>query len=84
MRTGKDFSENVEPSSAVERFVYRLQIVIKHDYKTQKGFAKAIGLSEGTITGYLKGTNVPDLRTLIKIAQATDVSLDWLCGLTED
>lgn len=84
MRNGKDFRECKEPESAVERFSYRLKIVIKHDYKTQKNFAKAVGMSEATIVGYLKGTAFPYLPALIKIAQVADVSLDWLCGLTED
>ena len=84
MRNGKDFCEWKEPESAVERFSYRLKIVIKHDYKTQKNFAKAVGMMESTLAGYLKGTSFPNLPTLIKIAQVADVSLDWLFGLTED
>lgn len=34
-------------------------------------------------TSRRKGS-VPSTRTLIKLADALDVSLDWLCGRTDD
>ena len=50
---------------------------------TQNHFAEKIGVSPNTLSLYYKGAKNPTLTTLVKIAEAYDVSIDWLCGLAE-
>jgi transcriptional regulator with XRE-family HTH domain len=51
---------------------------------TQKQLAEAIGVTIRTITNYENGSRKPDIDTLIAIADYFRVSLDYLCGLTDD
>ena len=44
----------------------------------QKELGEKIGLKQQTISQYIRGVNEPDLRTLIKIADVLDISLDEL------
>jgi len=37
-------------------------------------------VSESSVKNYLKGTNIPNLRTAHAMAQFLNVSVDWLCG----
>ncbi len=55
----------------------QLRIEIK---MTQKEFAELVGLTPSSISAYEKGNRVPDLDIAQKIAEKTNVSLDWLCG----
>jgi transcriptional regulator with XRE-family HTH domain len=41
-------------------------------------FAEKIGLSPSLVSSYLNGARLPDATSLWKIADATEVSLDWL------
>lgn len=41
-------------------------------------YAKKVGVSEGTVRGYLRGTP-PKLLELIKIAREANTNLEWLC-----
>jgi transcriptional regulator with XRE-family HTH domain len=44
-------------------------------------FAKQVGLSSSLVSSYLSGGRLPDALSLHKIAESTNVSLDWLlCG----
>jgi len=45
--------------------------------ETQSQFAQRLGTTQASISRYLNGRQ-PDRETLIKIAQQTGVSLDWL------
>ena len=46
--------------------------------------SKSTGISSGLVNQYVNGKNVPGLDNAIKIADAMDVSIDWLCGRTEN
>ncbi len=55
---------------------------LRNDLKlSQAGFAKLIGTNQSTLSAYENGDRLPPYETLITIAQACQVSLDWLCGL---
>ena len=42
-----------------------------------------IGVSANTISLYEREKCEPTMKTLIKLADALNVSLDWLCGRTD-
>ena len=45
---------------------------------------KKIGISNGTLSGYERDYRDPDTKTLEKMAEVYDVSVDWLLGLTDN
>lgn len=51
--------------------------------KTQKEFSKIVGCTAATLSAYENGSKSPSLEIVRNIAQKTDVSIDWLCGLSE-
>lgn len=50
---------------------------------TQKEFAEYVGCATGTISAYEKGAISPSLEVAMQIAKKCNVSLDWLCGLSD-
>lgn len=50
---------------------------------TQTAFSKLIGCTQTTLSSYENGNVMPSLDTIINIANNCDVSIDWLCGVTE-
>ncbi len=50
---------------------------------SQQKLGKEIGLARNTICQYESGNRVPDVDTLIKIAQYFNISVDYLLGLTD-
>ena len=49
----------------------------------QEGLARELNVSQSTISAYEVGDRVPDLETLIAIANFFHVSLDYLAGLSD-
>lgn len=56
----------------------RIKEAIKRARIAQKVLATSVGVAESTITGYIGGRNEPSFSTLVKIAELTGVSTDWL------
>lgn len=50
---------------------------------SQRDLAKMSGLTEVTISRYLKGERIPNLTDAITLANVLHVSLDYLSGLSE-
>ncbi|MGN1379981.1 MAG: helix-turn-helix domain-containing protein [Bacilli bacterium] len=50
---------------------------------SQDEFAKKTSISTQSISKYELGENVPGIDTVFKIANACNVSIDWLCGKEE-
>lgn len=50
---------------------------------TQSAFAESIGTSQNALSGYENGDRIPSYDILISIATKYNVSLDWLCGLSD-
>ena len=50
---------------------------------TQVKFAKIINCTQATLSSYEKGSIIPSLETMIKISKECQISLDWLCGLSD-
>lgn len=53
---------------------------INAGFTSQENFAKALGVSKASISYYEKGTRKPDIDTFIMIADALNVSYDYLLG----
>ena len=51
---------------------------------TQEDIAKMVKVSKATISNYEKGKVSPPIELLIKLAERYDVSIDWLCGLSNE
>ena len=46
----------------------------------QKELAEKIGVSESRVSQYEKGSQNPRIGTLLKIADALEISVQYLCG----
>ena len=68
----------------IEKFSYRLTVLLDENNMTQTQLAEKIGTSNVTICRYLTGERTPRIDVLTKIASVFNVSLDYLLGLSED
>jgi transcriptional regulator with XRE-family HTH domain len=59
-------------------FGKKILIVAKEKYGSQKNLAKALGMAETTISGWITGRIYPSLEVLRDICIKTETSLDWL------
>ena len=50
---------------------------------SQRQMAELVGCTAATLSAYEKGTKNPSLEIARNIAKKCNVSLDWLCGLSE-
>lgn len=51
---------------------------------TQKQLAEELGISSGSVVAYEKSQKIPSVDVCIRLAIFFNVSLDWLCGITDD
>ena len=68
----------------IEKFSYRLTVLLDENNMTQTQLAEKIGTSNVTICRYLTGERTPRIDVLTKIAYVFNVSFDYLLGLSED
>ena len=68
----------------IEKFSYRLTVLLDENNMTQTQLAKKVGTSNVTICRYLTCERIPRLDVVTKIASVFNVSLDYLLGLTND
>lgn len=52
--------------------------LLKETRMTQKDLAEATGLAESAISNYINKRRMPNVRALINISEALDISLDDL------
>lgn len=57
----------------------QLEYLLKEQRKTQKSLALDLKITPQAINNYIKKKTEPDIKTLIKIADYFNVSLDYLC-----
>lgn len=62
----------------------RLQNIRKEKGLTQRFVAEDMGLSKPIMSQYESGQRLPSVPKLIQLAQYYNVSLDYLCGRTEE
>jgi transcriptional regulator with XRE-family HTH domain len=67
------------PQAALHGFGERLALVVarEHGRGKKQAFARKIGVKPAQLSRYLKG-QIPDPPVLVAIAEAGQVSLDWL------
>lgn len=65
-------------------YIERIRNLREDSDKTQKEIADYLGTSQTMYSRYERGSNEMPIRHLIKLAQYYHVSLDYLCGLTNN
>lgn len=65
-------------------FSKRIAEAIKQSPYSQKEIAKMLDISEGNITNWKKGENLPSVDTLYKLCIILDESSDYLLGLEDE
>lgn len=65
-------------------FAIRLKEIRLEIGKTQKEFANMVESTSATISAYENATKNPSLEIVINIAEKCNISIDWLCGLSEE
>lgn len=51
---------------------------------TQKDLAKQIGVSDSTLANILWEKSTPSISTIAEISKALLISIDYLCGLSDE
>lgn len=64
-------------------FSTRLKELRKSMNLTQKQFAEIVGTNQVTLSAYENNSTNPSLEVVKNIATSCNVSIDWLCGLSE-
>lgn len=67
-----------------EQLAMRLKFACAHNNMSYGDLARATGITEGTISCYMRGRNQPRTTNAALMAHALGVSLDWLGGLTDE
>jgi transcriptional regulator with XRE-family HTH domain len=67
----------------LEIFALRLKQMREKMQMTQKEFSEFLGVKQQTLSGYERGTAKPPLDIAKNISKKCNVSLDWLCGLSD-
>ena len=65
-------------------FCERLDQVLREKDLSETDLADMADILPQSVSRYISGKSVPSLLTTIKIADALNVSLDWLCGMDEN
>ena len=67
---------------AAKTFRERLKVLRESKGLLQKDFADKANIPQGEVSHYEQGTRTPTLNKLVKLADALDVSIDYLLGRT--
>ena len=62
----------------------RIKTIRKAFGMTQKEFAETVGSTQGTVSSYERNQGNPTMDVLVKIAELGNVTLDWLCGISDE
>lgn len=65
-------------------FGERLRQCRKESGMKQRVFCEQVGISQGNLSAYEVGRLSPPVEKLVLIADALNVSLDYLCGRTDE
>ena len=72
-----------EVNDGVDGFGGRMKYALIKRKMTQAELSRQTGISKEFITKIINGLSYPTITTAVKIADALDVSLDWLAGRDE-
>ena len=76
--------ETSPPSAQAAIFAQRITFLRKSKNMSLKQLGDAVGKTNQVISLFEKGKSLPSFEVLCKLADALDVSLDWLTGRTDD
>ena len=62
----------------------RLRLLLNELGYTQKEFSAMTGITEAAICRYLDGSRIPNEKSIVSIADVTNVSPTWLLGYGDD
>ena len=65
-------------------YIIRIRNLREDADKTQQEIAEYLGTSQTMYARYERGANEMPIRHLIKLSDYYQVSLDYLCGLTDE
>ena len=65
-------------------FSKRFSEAIKNSKYTQKQIAQILGISEGNLSNWKKGINLPSVEILYKLCILLEESSDYLLGLEDE
>ena len=65
------------------KFQERITEELKYSKYTQKEIAEALHISQGNISNWKKGENIPSLEIFYRLCALLDVSADYLLGLKD-
>ena len=68
---------------SINKIQLRLREAISNSGMTQKELAKAVNVSAGTISKYMRLDKYPSIDTFANLCQALDVSADDILGLND-
>ena len=68
----------------LEKFSYRLTVLLDENNMSQTQLAKKVGTTNVTICRYINGERIPRIDLVAKIASVFNVSLDYLLGISEN
>ena len=72
--------EQIETNHIINCVGERLKTTLRKRRLTQSQLSDATGITQAVISHYIKGTRMPTLRNLVKIADVLNVSTDYLLG----
>ena len=64
----------------MKEFADRLKMIQRSKRMSQAQLAKTLGISPGTLSGYLNDKNNPQINDVARFAQVLGVTVGWLCG----
>ena len=67
----------------LEKFSYRLTVLLDEHNMSQTQLAKKVGTTNVNICRYINGERIPRIDVASKIASVFNVSLDYLLGISE-
>lgn len=76
--------ERINLMGELEIFATRIKELRDSLKMTQKDFSEHIGIKQQTLSGYERGIMKPPLDIAKGIAEKCNVSIDWLCGLSDE
>lgn len=62
-------------------FQTNVRKLIDESHMTIQQFSDLTGVARASISGYIVGTRIPNMDSIIQICKATGKSADWLLGI---
>lgn len=67
----------------IDKLPERIKAIREDIPMTQKEFSDLLGIKQQTLSGYETGKMKPPIDVLAMISQKCNISIDWMCGISE-